>query len=166
MVSEPLQLPLAANEFTLPIPTGWIAPIDSRFYGVEWGPLKHVDPKVVRRHITYDGSGNMTKSKPTMYYTDMTNIVFDCMALRDYTLEFTHYQQQLPLAKDTNESNFLTIRYPMLVYYVCLFFANRWLKDVRGAQTNLQLAEEAVSVINGEYDRSLMYDQEWVQEAH
>lgn len=84
-------------------------------------------PDVVEK-IHWDANGDRVTGPPQFWATDADNIVFDLEADQSYSYWFWYYQALESLSV-SNETNFLTDKYPSMLRSACLMFAAEWRKD-------------------------------------
>lgn len=79
--------------------------------------------------LAYDQDALLPIAVPTRATIEGSTILLNSRSDIAYTAKLTHYQSLAPLAATTNETNFLTDRYPTLLRYACLKFAAEERKD-------------------------------------
>lgn len=93
--------------------------------------------------MPFDENGDIREGVPTRWTILDGAVQFDSAAEEafDYTL---YYYQALPALSVSNETNFLTVRYPTLLRRVCMMFAYEFLKDWNAFDKQTVLAERAL----------------------
>ena len=93
--------------------------------------------------MSLDTSGDAREGMATRWTILDGAVQFDAIADEefDYTL---YYYQALPALSVSNETNFLTVRYPTLLRRVCMMFAYEFLKDWAAFDKQTVLAERAL----------------------
>lgn len=146
----------------LTLPTRYRAPIylelkDQANDGRTW-PDFTPDLAAVHQSFGYDGSGNRTTGAPTKWGTNATQAVFDTYAPSGTTYDYTllYYGALAALAASTNETNFLTDRYPRLFRTVLMAFAYEFQEDDRRAEKYLVKSEMLLREVEVEKDLEFM----------
>lgn len=125
------------------LPSAFLDPI--QFVPWEWGsPLPFVAPEAFQPPRTstgalYDGTPSCWTIIGTTAYIDTTIDDTD-----NYSGQLMYFAQPTALSV-SNETNFLTTRYPTLLRHACMFKAYEHMKDAQQAATYMQLAEVALA---------------------
>ena len=131
------------NTSTEALPAAFLDPI--QYVPYEWGaPLPFVGPEAFLPPRTaagalYDGTPSCWTIIGTTAYIDTT--IDDTDNFGGRLMYFA-----LPTALSvSNETNFLTTRYPTLLRHACMFKGAEHMKDAQQAATYMQLAEVALA---------------------
>lgn len=135
---------LSAASATAALPSDFLDPIQF----MPNGSIKEL-PYVIETGLAQstDGSGNILTGTPSRWTVIGTNMVFDVKATTTYIGSLAYYARPLALSL-TNETNFLTVRFPGLLRDACLGFAYQHVKDTQTSDAYLALAEKAIQDAN------------------
>tara|TARA_R110000822_G_scaffold92983_5_gene214271 strand:+ start:1084 stop:1704 length:621 start_codon:yes stop_codon:yes gene_type:complete len=143
------EISVAADASTFPLPTGFIEPIKLLPDG--WGePMPFTHENLLGRIRNTDGT--LETGEPSEWTIANEQGEFDSQ-LTD-ALEATMWYYKTPTALSvSNETNFLTTRYPTLVRYACTAFAYDHRKRRTDASEMRMLAMNEINEANSEADR-------------
>ncbi len=130
----------AEGEHTADLPADLIDPIN--FTPYRWGePLLYVhEDKLVEYR---DEDDVMVAGTPSMWCIIGDVAYTDYAAIEDLTGPLLYYARPAALSV-SNETNFLTVKYPSLLRYACMAKAYEFMKEMTSAQSYLQLAYGAL----------------------
>jgi hypothetical protein len=97
---------------------------------------------------------NLVPGFPNWFGIWNETIYFDTAFLQQ-TLCKLHYYQSLPLLSASNQTNFLTNRYPQLLRRACLAQAADWMKDTEEYQKHVTALSGLIEQISIENDMSM-----------
>lgn len=139
---------IGASTFTLP--TRFLEPI--RLLPDGWGEsLPFVHENLHQRFREEDG--DLYQGDPTEWTIADEVGVFDSQLVTAFSGRMSFYQRPADLASSSNETNFLTTRYPTLVRYACTAFAYDHRKRRADATEMRLLAMNEIEEANRESDR-------------
>jgi hypothetical protein len=144
-------IPLNASSFA--IPAGFISPLRLSLFSSDGlkARLKSLPDHDFEDLIQYGTDGLLPQAMPCYYATDDANVLFDCRVDRDLTYRFNHYRR-LPSLSPSNQSNFLTSKYPDLLRWTCLYFAHSFRGDEVRSAAAYQSAIDAIRSANERAD--------------
>lgn len=145
---------IASGDDTLTLPTGYLGTIALSITSpgrYRLHPMT-IDDIEIRR--PYNSSGAIQAGLPVMFYEDGTKLYFNVKADRAYTTRWVYWKQPTALSA-SNETNFLTTRYPRLVRCACMAFASEFLKDYKAMNDWLAKAQNELDEINIESDMNM-----------
>jgi hypothetical protein len=105
------------------LPWGWCEPLEFRHEG-NYRPGR-------------DSSGVLFSGSPCMWTIIGETAYVDVKCTTAFSGQLMYYAQPAPLAASTNETNFLTRRYPTLLRTACVAKAYEWMKDTQAAVAEL-----------------------------
>lgn len=112
---------IAAVASTVAFPTGYLDPLQLSIPGYN-NRLRVKDIEWFRSHLGWDQNGVMPEGLPS-YWCDFNNLIqFDTKADQAYTAKMVYFKTPLALSA-SNETNWLTDRYPSLLRRACLMLA-------------------------------------------
>lgn len=118
---------------------------------------------VLMRSRIYDEDGNLDSGQPCFWAMFDEAVNFDIKFEEARTLYLPYYKKPALLAVTTNETNFLTTRYPHLLRQATNVAAHRFMKNWDGYQAELSILGPMIESINAKDDLSFQaaeYDQE------
>lgn len=130
---------------TAALPTDFLDPIGFRPYEQNVD-LPYVNEAELNRNR--DSSGNLFDGTPIAYTIIGTTFTTDVNALSDFSGIMTYYAIPDALAATTNETNFLTDRYPTMLRRACMRFAYEFMKDAERMAAEEILALKAIEEAN------------------
>lgn len=142
---------IAKDATTLALPARYLEAVAFHLTGNDAAVVKQRPKEEVEGDITWDGAARVAGT-PTKFYTDATDFVFDHRADKAYGYRVLYFQELAPLAATTNETNFLTDRYPRLLRMACLAAANEFLRDDEEKAYWLALLQAEIEKANGQFD--------------
>lgn len=129
---------------TASLPTGFLDPISFRPYEYST-PLPFVDEDGLNEYRDSDGVlGTGTPSRWTIVGETAYVDVLPTTAMSGTIL---YYKTPTALSA-SNETNFMTTRYPSLLRHACLFIAHQHMKDMDAATASFQLMEAEIAAAN------------------
>lgn len=123
---------------TASLPSRFLDPISYTPY--TWGdplPLFHENALQDYR----DDSGTLLSAVPSRWSIIGETAYVDVLPISTFTGILMYYAQPADLAATTNETNFLTTRYPKLLRHACMAMAFEHMKDTDRAGGYMQLVE-------------------------
>lgn len=146
-------LSVAADANTASLPADFIDPIEWRPYG--WSqPILFVSEGTLEAHR--DDDGNLFEGTPSRWSILNETAYVDVSCSETFSGKLMYYKRPTALSV-SNETNFLTIRYPSLLRTACLATAYEHMKDMQNAATYLQMLEGKIGeamMTNDLYRRS------------
>lgn len=136
------------------LPTGFLDPRGMKnkykqdILQVDWDALENA------RKV--DTTYTLIESEPQFFALFNDRIEFDCKADGDQNFTLLYMKQPDALAASTNETNFLTTKYSMLLRFACCKHASIFLKDSAGEQRYEARMMELIQRININDDLSYM----------
>lgn len=112
---------LAQNASTAPLPTRFLDPVGLRD-DTNNGYLTNLPQIQMLGHRSYDENGDLYTGTPEYFsiYNELINFEVAAEAATDYTILF--FQRPAPLS-GSNETNFLTDRYPQMLFWCACAYA-------------------------------------------
>lgn len=147
MIATDSTTTLAAAVDTLALPTGYLATKTFMIISPGRSKLSVKSAEEVEEARYYDDTGILNVSRPSMFYTDGTNAVFNRTTDKAYTYRHRYYQEFTALSGN-NESNFLTLRGIRMFRCVLLAFASEWKKDKAEAADWFAKAEHELNQLH------------------
>lgn len=112
---------IASAASTVAFPTGYLDPLQLSIPGYN-SRLRLKDVEWFRSHLGWDQDGVMPEGLPS-YWCDFNNLIqLDTKADQAYTAKMVYFKTPLALSA-SNETNWLTDRYPSLLRRACLMLA-------------------------------------------
>lgn len=122
--------------------------------------LPYVHENALRR--TRDEDGNVLEASEAALWTIKgTNMEIDVKLDAAWSGILEYYGQPAALAATTNETNFVTVRYPTMLRRACMAFAYEHMKDWSAMRDELALAQAAINEANAtneKYRRTMIYE--------
>ena len=149
-------LTMSVGVATLTLPTDFL---QARSFfitgGATWGQgrLRKKVPEEVEASFQYDKTTRVNARPDSYYVHGGTTIEFDVPADETYGTRLLYYAIPTALS-GSNETNFLTQRYPTLVRQACVGRANEFLKDQKEKLYWMSLAQGSVDEVNALDDRN------------
>ena len=144
-------LSVAAAKSYIDLPDGYLDPIKLRDITNDVN-LIMVSEDQLEEYRTYT-SGVLDSNDPAWWAVFDEAIQFDCKATTALTARMVFYKQ-LDALSTSNETNFLTQRYPHILRHACLAFAALFSKDSELFATEIRLAESLVMDANAQDELS------------
>lgn len=164
LATADVSISLAASTATLP--TGYLDPVHLCIPGyVE--RIRNIDVERFRTELGWDTSADLPEGPPQRWVDIDSQMNFDHKADQAYTAKMVYYKTPTALSS-SNETNFLTDRYPTLLRRACLMFGGEARKEYDLMDRNTVAALEMIDEIKGEDDfglRGLELDYNW-EPAH
>lgn len=136
-------LTFSASTQTASLPSGFLDPISYRPY--EWGePLPFVFEDALDE--VRDSSGTLQTGSPSRWAIIGDTAYVDVLPSAAFTGLLLYYKTPTALS-GSNETNFLTSRYPSLLRYACMTKAYEHQKDAKAAEY-LALTMQAIAAAN------------------
>lgn len=147
---------------TASFPTGYLDPIQLSIPGVV-SRVRLKDVEWFRTHLGWDGDAELPEGPPS-YWCDFNGLIqFNTKADQAYTAKFAFFKLPDPLGV-SNETNWLTTRYPHLVRRVCRMFAAEDRKEYDAMNQAELRALQTIDEIKTESDlamRGMELDMNW-----
>ena len=147
-------LSIATGDFTAPLPTGFIDPIvmvDN--YGTKVRLFG--DEEKLMRARSYDSSGVLQPGLIARYAVFNELFQFDCKSSQTSTVTFQSLYYKLPdPLGPSNQTNFLTTRYPHLLRQTLIAMAYAFLKNDEGEKSAMAKVVAFIQSANEESDLS------------
>ena len=146
-------LTVAADANTASLPSDFLDPIEWRPYG--WSePILFVSEGTLEAHR--DDSGALFEGTPSRWSVLGETAYVDVSCSETFSGKLMYYKRPTALSV-SNETNFLTIRYPSLVRVACMAAAYEHMKDFQSATLYQQMLEGKIGeamMTNDLYRRS------------
>ena len=147
----------------LTLPTDFIEPISFWFGGNDKAKLRILDEDHFEERVGNDASDNPYAGTPSQCTMDRTKAYFDATTDRTYLYRLWYIATPAPLSA-TNETNFMTSRYPHILEAMCKYYAYQH-RQMDGEATKwLAIANAGIEKANGEYDlfrQSIQHEIHW-----
>ncbi|MFT3987180.1 hypothetical protein [Aestuariivirga sp.] len=124
--------------------------------------LSILDEEHFEERVDRDSSGNLYQGTPCQCTMDATTIYLDVAADQTYYYRMWYYATPAALSV-SNETNWLTARYPQLLEAICKAYAYRHREDDASADKWLQIGVATIEDANAQYDQ---FQQTIRQEAY
>src|SRR4051812_7873311 len=147
--STMLNLPLDAS--SVPLPPGYLDPLG--MFDEFGNEIHHWDERNLIRARSYT-NGILNKGRPMTYAVMNEVINFDVRVDRAAQYAFLYYKRPDDLAAVTNETNWLTARYPHILRAVAMSYAYDARKEASDAASYLQQGVALIQAANEEADLS------------
>ena len=119
MAIEPIAI--AADAVSVTKPTGFLDPIHFGIPG-HVNRFKYWDLERFQASLAWDDTATLPVAPPTVYTRSGDSLLFNAKADQAYTGKIAFFKSPTPLS-GSNETNWLTDRYPSLLRRVTLMFA-------------------------------------------
>lgn len=153
---------VAVGDSTHALPTGFLDPIGRLRDTSNYRYTQVTEDELVARRV-YDSTGTLYSGQPS-YWTVLGELIqFDMKFDTVRALVMPYYQSPAVLVGTTNETNFLTTRFPHILRTACKVQAYLFMKDFAASQAELALLSPMIERCNVEADfsyRGADYDQE------
>lgn len=129
--------------------------------------LRYTDLERFKANLAYDDSAVLPVAMPTRWAREGTTALFNHKADQAYTGRLTFYQQPEALGA-SNQTNWLTEKYPTLLRRACLRFAAEERKRTTDAQALELMCLSDIEDIKKESDlnmRGMSFDYGWNDEG-
>lgn len=141
-------LTVNADANTASLPSDFLDPIEWRPYG--WAePILFVAEGSLESHR--DSDGDLYEGTPTRWSVLGETAYVDVSCSEAFSGKLMYYKRPAALSV-SNETNFLTIRYPSLLRIACLSLAYEHMKDMGNANTYMQMLEMKIAEANATND--------------
>lgn len=160
LATEDVAIALGASSVSFP--AGYLDPIHFGIPGY-MNRLRLKDIEWFRSHLSWDESAVMPEGVPTYWCDFGGSMQFSTKADQAYTGKFVFYKRPTALS-GSNETNFLTVRYPTLLRRACLIFASEARKEwdtMDRAETRALQAVQEVKVESDLAMRGMEFDFNW-----
>lgn len=138
---------VALNATTVPKPAGWLETISLELYSADQTFSKFLFPRSYEFCKSYWPNQTLT-SEPQFYsYLDAYKDFF-ISPTADKAYKYRLIYLGIPIFNEYNTTNFLTLRYPRLLFYACMLEAMPFLKDDERLGSFEQLYASSLSDIN------------------
>jgi hypothetical protein len=140
------------NDATHALPTRFLDPwlLQDR-YGMR---VELIPPRNLMNRWVFDDSGLLQQGRISYYAIMNEQVVFDTKSDMTQTMQMLFYQRPADLAASTNETNWLTNRYPNMIRAACLFHAFEFRQDMAMVQYWQQRTDKLIADANAEADLS------------
>lgn len=152
MRTEFSDLALAPGASYIALPSGFLDPIWLKDVTNNIDLKLRPEQSLVRRRV-YE-SGALVSSIPCQYAIFGEKLQFEYAYETAATLKLVGFKKPDDLAVTTNETNFLTSRYPHLLRVACLVQAYDFMSNATKYQSNLSLLSALIEKTNAESDLS------------
>lgn len=129
-------LTVSADAQTVALPDDFLDPITWTIYGDSY-PLDYVPEEKLQE--SRDSDGVLVTGTPTQWAIIGSTVYVDVLCSAAQTGLFMYYAKPAALS-ESNETNFLTTKYPTLLRHACMAFAYEHMKDTGRAQQWMQTA--------------------------
>lgn len=146
-----VEVTISSGASTASLPAGFIDPISFQLYEDGY-PLPYLDEGSLESLRYRDSAGAISSGRPGNWAIYNELLQFDYLADAEYKGRMVYYKTPDALAASSNETNFLTDRYPTLLRRVCMAFAYEFRKNTKQYQSYISLAEHDVFEVNKEAD--------------
>ncbi len=136
---------LAIDDDSISLSNAFLEPIALLLDG-DSDPLPYVHENLIRR--TREDDGTLETGRPSCWTILSSSILFDVKCEEALTGWFWAYERPDELAITTNETNFLTSRFPTLLRRACLMFAWEFRNRNDMYAMELGLVEKAIMDAN------------------
>lgn len=147
---------LQADDSSIAVPDGYRALYSFRFTGIKKAILTKKQLYELEEMITFNADSTRSTGKPQFYAAAGNEIEFETVADEAYPYLFRYYQALPLLAEATNETNFLTDRYPYLLRYACMYRGFQFLRNPSEEGKYFKVMEDAISKANQESDYEML----------
>lgn len=137
-------LAFSSDSASASLPSDFLDPVQVKVYN-QTAELPYVDPAALAQDL--DSGGSVRAGTPARYTILGTNAILDVKVSSSTSMALLYYATPTALGT-SNETNFLTTRYPTALRLACLAFAYQHLKDSERATANFALAEAAIKAAN------------------
>ena len=134
---------LSASVAVLALPTNYLAVRKFTLTSPGVTDLERKTPEETEDSRSYDNGGTLITGRPSVFYADGSQFVFDRTTDQAYTYRIIHYAEPTALSS-SNTSNFLSTRGVRLLRCACLAFANEWYKN--GAEKDYWLKQAQLEI--------------------
>lgn len=146
---------IALDATTLTLPTGFMDPISLWLSGENKTKVRILDEAHFEERVTHSDNTTLYPGTPSECTMDGTLAYFNVKAEAAYGYRLWYWKTPTALGV-SNETNFLTVRYPHILEAACKYYAYTHREDEVNAPKWLTIATAAIEKANGEYD---MYQQ-------
>jgi hypothetical protein len=144
------EVSIAAGDGEMTLPTGFLEPLWLRFDGDAY-EIDYVQENLLERQK--DSDGELFEGHFAQYALINNRIEFDCAAELAIEGDFCFYKTPTSLGV-SNTTNFLTLRYPMLLRTVCTGLAYDYRHRTADRDHNLKMAGGLILEANMLSDRA------------
>ena len=145
----------SSDSGVLTLDTAYRSPILLQFTGVNRVFPKHKLLDFVSTQFGYDSAGVRITGTPQYWATNATQIVFEVFADKTFNFQLLYHGSLAALASTSNETNFLTDRYPRLFRTILMGIAYEWQEDDKRAVQYLTKGEALIFETEVEKDLEL-----------
>lgn len=143
----------------------FLEPIVMKLTGSSGGPVDILDADHFERRLHIDDDGDHETGTPTVAMVLGETMHFDVAADQDYNFRLVYVQRPAALS-GSNETNFLTDRYPHILEAACLKYAFAFMKNTAESQNWERQTMQFIDQANNEagmYMGALRYEKFWEQ---
>lgn len=159
---------IAAGASTLDLSSlDMLEPIAMQITGDSGGMVSILDNEHYESRIYINSSDSLEEGIPSEATVIDATMHFNFKADAAYKYRLVYFKTPAALAVTTNETNFLTDRYPHLLEAACYYWAYSFKKDRQEADHWLQVALGAIDKANeeyGMYQGQIRYENFWSTE--
>lgn len=145
-------LAMSAGDSSKALPTGYLDPI-GRLRDTDNARYRHVTPDRLEELRVYDSAGDLESGQPGYWSVYDELVQFDFAFDEARTLRMLYYKSP-SLLSGSNETNFLTSRYPHLLRAATSVRAHAFMKNWSSYSTELELLTSLIGTVNGMDDLS------------
>lgn len=158
------------DAMTLAIPADMLEPIALLRRGSYKGKIIILDQEHFESRVgeNPDDSNDPYPGTPCIATYDQSYFYFDAKADQDYPYRLWYMHKPALLASSTNETNFLTTRYPNILEAMCKHYAYAHRENEGQASTELEKASAFITKANEEYDmfrQTIQTEMYWSREG-
>jgi hypothetical protein len=138
---------LSSGAITAALPTRYIDPISMKMRNFNYG-IKHKTQESLEARRNWDTAlNNWSQGLPSVFSVYNEVINFDIRADQNYNLRFSFFQQPALLGV-SNQTNFLTERYPMLLRLACMRGAAEFMEAMDKFERYDRRLKEAIAELD------------------
>lgn len=145
---------IADGDTTLALPTNFVGSISLGIAGEYKQPIDILDEEHFEQRLAQEADGSLYEGTPRFCVMDGTHFRFDVEADRAYLYRLWYYKQPVALS-GSNETNFLTTRFPHILDAACKFYAYAHREDNDMAEKWKSIAIDAITLANANHDQEL-----------
>lgn len=143
---------IAQTAYTLPVPINFMEPVTFWLAGSTKNRVRILDEDHFETRVARDVNDVPYSGTPSECTCDATKFYFNASADINYLYRLWYMARPALLAAGTNETNFLTTRYPHLLDAACKYYAYVHREQMDLANQWIETAKGAIDQANGEYD--------------
>lgn len=143
---------IAAGASTITLPTRFQDPISLWLDREYRSRLYVLDEEHFEQRVSRDDAGLLYEGTPTLCTIDSTAIYLDTRADREYYYRMWYFRTPAALS-GSNETNWLTERYPNLLEAACKFYAYQHREDSENAMRWAEMMQASIQLANDQHDQ-------------